>query len=572
MTYKYIIIILLVALAHQKTYAQKGEYELKYRGAIELIQKENYGKAQAELLPMTNKKYDYPQTPYCLYFFSLACLKNGQSMDTKLMLKQLLDRYPNFEKKDDVYFLMANAYFMTDDFVAAIETLRKIGADNLKVDIDKMEENYFSKISKIEVLRNLYAAYPDDKIIALNYADLLMRTSTERSDLELSDRISNRYGVKTKQIEASGSSFVNMVNAKRKENPNKGYLNVGVLFPFGVNDLDPDKKTRQNQYVLDMYEGIKIAKSALQKEGIVINLYAFDVDNKTEPLIELLQNNQFNQMDMYIGPLHNETNRIVANYCNQNKVPLINPLASNKELLNNQPYVYLARPSLEMKAAKVAIFAQNNLMSSSKSIAIFYSANKSDSTFAFTYANYVQNLGLEVNTLAKLPSGSVDNISSVMPDGKSIKLNHVFLASSNKNVGANFLSALERKKINAPSIITAEALNTDNAGANFFEDKNLYIIDLEFKDKNKEEFNHFQNTYLNKRMTLPSEYAMQGYDLMLFFGKMLGKYGIRFSQNISKKSYTEGYVLGGYDYTESNENQVVTIVKYENYKLTPTKN
>ena len=413
-------LFLLIFLLPISSYAQKGEFEQKYKLGLESLKRENYPQAQAEFYPLISKKYNYPQSPYAIYFFGLACLKNNQTLESKLALKQLIERFPNFEKMDDVNFLMSNAYFKTEDYLEAVLFIRKIKSEDFKLEIENMEENYFSKIQKIEILRNLYNAFPDDKAISLNYADMLSKTSTERGDLELSDRIANRYGVKQSVSTASGSSFVNMVNTKRKENPNKGFINVGVLFPFNVGEIDTDKRTKQNQYALDMYEGIKLAKSTLQKEGVIINLYAFDVDNKTEAVTELLQNNQFNLMDLYIGPLHNETNKIVANYCNQNKVPLVNPFATNKELLNNQPYVYLARPSVEMKAAKVAIFAQNNCLSTSKNVGVFYAANKPDSILAVTYANYIQSLGYQVVTLSKLPSGSVDNIGNVIPSGKNV--------------------------------------------------------------------------------------------------------------------------------------------------------
>ena len=134
------------------------------------------------------------------------------------------------------------------------------------------------------------------------------------------------------------------------------------------------------------------------------------------------------------------------------------------------------------------------------------------------------------------------------------------------------MNAFERKGNNAPIIVTADAVNYEGLSQSFFETRSVYILDLEYVDGSKDEVKNFQQHYLTKRMTIPSEYAFQGYDLMLFFGRMIGKNTTQFQKVISQKSYSEGYTLGGFDYTESNENQNVTILKYDNFKLQPVKN
>jgi hypothetical protein len=41
-------------------------------------------------------------------------------------------------------------------------------------------------------------------------------------------------------------------------------------------DIVPSKIRRGNDFILDMYEGMKLAKEDLAMKGIRINLYAFD--------------------------------------------------------------------------------------------------------------------------------------------------------------------------------------------------------------------------------------------------------------------------------------------------------
>ena len=64
---------------------------------------------------------------------------------------------------------------------------------------------------------------------------------------------------------------------------------------------------------------------------------------------------------------------------------------------------------------------------------------------------------------------------------------------------------------------------------------------------------------------LPSYYSYLGYDLMLFYGRILkyGKENLR--QRLNEIEYTQGFTLNGFDFTNnSNENKIVPIVRYQN--------
>ena len=51
--------------------------------------------------------------------------------------------------------------------------------------------------------------------------------------------------------------------------------------------------------------------------------------------------------------------------------------------------------------------------------------------------------------------------------------------------------------------------------------------------------------------------------MMLFFGRQLAKNGLQSRNRSNLRSDTDDYLLSGFDYTQSNDNQIVPIVKYE---------
>jgi len=55
-----------------------------------------------------------------------------------------------------------------------------------------------------------------------------------------------------------------------------------------------------------------------------------------------------------------------------------------------------------------------------------------------------------------------------------------------------------------------------------------------------------------------------GYDMLLFYGRMLKSGKSRLRGNLDSIEYTQGYTLDGFDYTNrSNENKIVPIIKYQ---------
>ena len=65
---------------------------------------------------------------------------------------------------------------------------------------------------------------------------------------------------------------------------------------------------------------------------------------------------------------------------------------------------------------------------------------------------------------------------------------------------------------------------------------------------------------------IPSVYAAQGYDMLLFFGRQIARNS--FPVKNSSGAQADDYLLSGFDYAKGNENQVVPIVKFEDGRFT----
>ncbi len=347
------------------------------------------------------------------------------------------------------------------------------------------------------------------------------------------------------------------------------------MFPFRLDEFHADKRLRSNQYVYDLYNGIRLAKDKLQEEGITVNLFAYDVDNDANKALELVNSSAFAQTDLIIGPLYIEPNRIASAYANQNNMLLLNPIATSSELIANQPMSFLAQPSLTRQAQKAAEQARS--LGGSRRAAIYFGMSRKDSLLAVAYQNELKRQNYQIVDFRKM-SGTAQNMADAMqlngtsapprsvtatvtPNG--VTLGNIFFASNNEDDGARMLEALSRRHVSGPLIATSTAFDYYRNSVSTFTRRDLYLLYPDFVDNTREPVMAFQEAYIADRNTIPSVFASQGYDMMLFFGRQLARNGTQFRSRTTLRSDTDDYLLSGFDYTQANENQIVPIVKYQ---------
>lgn len=545
--------------------------ERHYKAAVRSVQTGDYERAKTDLAPLIQENGSL--APYAHYYYALALFKQKNYAQTRLILNQLTARFPSWRKLDDARYLLACADLENDQYEEGLTALQRISTPDLKPAVTKLERYFLGRLTDLNRLKGLQKEFSSDKNLAQVLVDVIQRTSTDTNDLALASRLSSQFGLSApaRQNPLTDSPVAPSVSespvvvtpapSAATRNRNKGYYNVAVLFPFRIDEFDVVRRSRANQYVYDLYEGIKLAKVKLQEEGITVNLLAYDIDNDTDKTLELLNNPAFLQTDLIVGPLYAEPNRLVTNFASLNTIALINPIATSSELIANQPQAFLAQPSLDQQAEKTADFAKS--LAGLHRAAIYFGTSRKDSLLAVTYQTVLKRQGFQVPEMRKL-KGSADEMALSMKISSLNKLSHVFLASSNEGDGARFLTALDKRQVAVPVIATAPAFDYYRNSMSTFTRRELYLLSADYSDNSRPAVEEFKETYLSRRNIIPSIFASQGYDLMLFFGRSLAKTGATFQKREELKSDTDDYVLSGFDYTQSNDNQLVPIIKYEN--------
>ncbi|MFT4033713.1 MAG: ABC transporter substrate-binding protein [Siphonobacter sp.] len=529
-----------------------ADYQRAYQTALRAYQDKQYEEALHLFAPLTHARYQNELTPYCHYFMALAYLKTQHTGDGRAIIRQLENRFPQWSKLDDAHLLYANFLLEEGNYDLGIDALKRLNNSSMAANIQNLETVYLAKCLNLSTLKQIQKKYPNDPIIATNLVDLIRVSSTNKADLDLADQLSVRFGfgVKTQ----SPAISVSQIQARKAEK--KSSYAIGILLPFHLSEQEKGP----NQYIIDLYEGIKLAVRKLQSEGTNVTLYAYDVDNTPEPLEQIMADKQFQALDLLVGPLYPKTYQMASAWALPRKIPIISPLSTNGTIIQGQPNAYLVQPSIETQAKEILKFANTFLP---KSTLIAYGSNRQDSLLAITYADLATKAGVKV--LGCKRGLSDQNLTEL--NGK--KPGHFLGIFSNQGSAPSILSWTNRSGLNCPIFIPYESINPTTTSASSFAGQLVYLYDTAYPSEKQAATLDFRQNYLTRVKTLPSTYAYLGYDTMLFFGRMLGKFGTDFSKGVKYQEYTDGYTLGGFDYRNANDNQALTILRYTNYQFIP---
>jgi ABC-type branched-subunit amino acid transport system substrate-binding protein len=338
-----------------------------------------------------------------------------------------------------------------------------------------------------------------------------------------------------------------------------------VLFPFQPDNLLATDKPRTNQFALDMYVGIKMAQEQLVASGIKLNVFAYDIGSDGDKMLNVINLPEFSSMDLLIGPLYSASNKVAVSFANSRNIGLINPISTNAQLVENNQTAYLLQPAAEVQMKQAAEYAYTAF--AKKTAVIFYGALPKDSTLAHNYRRFFEQKGGKISQFIKLSSTNMAQISQSVEGMDNQNTGHVFITTDNTTIIANFINALERKSSLFPVITLPNWLEQRMISFEQLERRNVHFIYPEYVQFNADTVQAFRRNYIARRNIVPSVYSYQGYDMMMFFGKLLAEHGTFFHQAIHQMPPRQGVIMAGYNYHGSNVNQYVPLVKFDKANL-----
>ncbi|WP_035086691.1 LysM peptidoglycan-binding domain-containing protein [Aquimarina latercula] len=299
---------------------------------------------------------------------------------------------------------------------------------------------------------------------------------------------------------------------------------LAVMLPFGLDTLDPNerqktedflksRKARGTRVALDFYKGVQIAVDSAKSRGLSIDLTVFDTqkNNNTGHIKQLIDQNSFDEMDVVIGPLYQANVETVASELKKYDTPVISPI-SNRESKLYSNFFQTIPTDIMLQDKLINYVAQD---STDKNIVIIVQQGKK------------KHEEIKNKLIAKFPEAKIARIeegnyvyevhlNKVLAKNKP---NWVFLESDDVAMISNVTPLLNAKaESHQITLFTTDkhnAFDDDNIKNEHLSKLHLHYpsIDKEFDNYDETRMTPFVARYKKDYGTIPSKYAVRGFDI-----------------------------------------------------------
>ncbi|TAH26000.1 MAG: amino acid ABC transporter substrate-binding protein [Cytophagales bacterium] len=547
--------LMLLFLSFQLT--AKDTFEEQYLLGKQMYVNAQYNEAMNTLLPLTkeNKANKYIEPAH--YFYALAAYKEKKMQDAYYMLLQLTQKYSQWKSIEEAEYLAAAVSFELKKYRYALNFLKNKN-EKLQKDIQAMKIYFCSKIQPLDTLLAIQKSYPKDTTLAKVVIGRLKQNPNNNEKT----RMLLNYLIQEYKTEANTAKGIS-------NNSIKSSYTIAALFPFLLQSADYDNYSKNNNYINELYWGMQMAIDSLKKEGVNINLVAYDTEKENNKLNSLLQLPELKNIDLIIGPLLPNQNTELAKYALQNAVYTFNPLSNNSKVNEGNKYVYLFQPSLEAQAGGASRFVKQAWANKDKSkAAIFYGESARDSLFAKYYKDSLLKQKIQVPIFEKIKKDKLFKLSSSLSDSNKLKgYTHICVMSSEEIVAATAISALEKSLGTIPLITKADWLTMPTLNLEQMEKRNIHFIFPEFVDKYNAASVSFSEAYMQRVNNLPSQFSYLGFEMVYYFGQLIKSNPSDWVTKLVNSPKKKGVFLQGQDFQNSNTNLYTPIVKFEELSL-----
>jgi ABC-type branched-subunit amino acid transport system substrate-binding protein len=555
---------------------------------------------------------------YAGFYRGLTLYRQDQKREAVLIWKKLQSDYPSWDKEIEILYWLSISYMEMGDFEQGLDYLNKYTYQSINAGVaNRLIPLYLNDLS-VERLSVLQDRFPELHSLAHLLAVKINQLPKSEKDQELLSRLIEEYELSIQSV-----MELDVSNVK------KTVYDVAIVLPFMFGGLDDPTATVRNPLVMDLYQGMQLAVNELSNEGIIIRLHSFDTYKEADSVRqyeEQLSNMDLIIGPLYPAPI--EAVKAISSRYKVNMIsPLTsnssymdgNPYAflakasyetmaqKLAEFVSNQNHqktalIYFSkdvRDSLFAETYRTAITQDSIEVIDFRSVDRLTAKYLLD-TLTEQYEHYYEKE--EADSIAELEGRFVktrklreeekkdsllmaysyyelDDLGNLTNQDDPVRLlsyeekfkvpkdtvGHILVVSRSMSIYNNFTSA--------------KAARQDSIGiygySNWFDNKlvNYELMDqvdatvavTEFINYNSEPFESFVMKIASEYKKYPTEYHVNGYDMMSYLGKMLDEYGKYFQFGAYEAGTVKGPILQGYDFTGFNDNQVVPILQIEDY-------
>ncbi|MDX8553622.1 LysM peptidoglycan-binding domain-containing protein [Tenacibaculum sp. 1B UA] len=343
-------------------------------------------------------------------------------------------------------------------------------------------------------------------------------------------------------------------------------INLAILLPFKANEYssksskDIFEGNQLANMVTDFYMGAEMAIDSIKKQGVLVNVNIFDTGNRGKNIATLLKNKKLENTDVVIGPFYSDKAEVIARDVN---APVVFPHYSSKQSKFTSSKLVKASPEKDNYAEYLASYLKDSYKD--QEIFIVSDDEKDTNTKVSKIISELKRHD-SINTIHVLkPEKGYIKRARFTSKMSSKRHNWVIITSDDNVVVADALNSM----IGIPDEVKVQVFTLDKGDAydkidnNKLASVNFTYVSNTYTDEEAIETKAFNTKYLQKNNTIPSDYAVKGFDVTYDVLMRLA------SGNKLTETFKKGVSLrieNKFDYQKktfgSSGNQGLFIVKY----------
>jgi LysM repeat protein len=316
-------------------------------------------------------------------------------------------------------------------------------------------------------------------------------------------------------------------------------LNVAVILPF---DLNSKNKSNEAIKVIDFYEGFLLAVENLKKQGVSVDIYAYEEKGTfTSSIDTILTQPMMPHMNLIVGPMRLEHIPAVTRFAKQHNIPHVVPFSTNSTITMSAPTTFQVNTAVKSLYSKVyQLFMERN--PDSRVVFVNCEGNDKDDYIA----GFKRALSDKGHAFQTCELSEVKSISKIVPETDKRLIFIPTSASQHnlqqliRNLNANAASDMTQYNVSLfgyPEWQTFKEYNKQN-----MRKYNASIFATFYTNSRSSEVSNFNAKFKSwfKRDQFNSYplFGLLGYDVGNFFISGLNKFGNKFCDRQSGVNVT----------------------------------
>ena len=400
------------------------------------------------------------------------------------------------------------------------------------------------------------------------------------------------------EVEA-GNTVVKITDAPQmcaEGDHNKEFM-VALMLPLYLNEEVPEnyQDTRSLRF-LDFYKGTRMAMDSLAGMGMKVNLKVYDVDDSYGKISDALNDPELEQADLIVGPLFRNSFLQVAEFASKHEIPIVNPLTKSDNVIRSNENVFKVQVPEEIHLkliahsirkhypdANIVLVRHNPYQDKERADAIREALNGKLKDRVLLPNSYLYNLLVEksYNDTSMHDGELFDTIYIENTMFKEDFLNqeimsyttfpnkiHDLIYTNDTIYGFTKYASLARKNIfvslTDDKVFTMEVLSRLNSlkdtfdltvytlpgvfeyelETDFLASMDMHVSASGYLDFGTPDFEAFEDAYFDRWGHYPENhiYACLAYDIGMYFGSALYRFGSEFGRCLPNHPYESLYM------------------------------